>query len=129
MGSGGTIEISSGVDFKAGVNNATYKAYIDFAAKHGIEYVILDEGWAVNLKADLFQVVPEMDFERASGLCRVEKYWINFVGRILCFWNGIWKTCCRYYSELGIKGFKVDFMDRDDQPMVDFHYRGAAIAR
>ena len=35
---------------------------------------------------------------------------------------------CRYYSELGIKGFKVDFMDRDDQPMVDFHYRGAAIA-
>ena len=46
----------SGVDFKAGVNNVTYKAYIDFASKHGIEYVILDEGWAVNLKADLFQV-------------------------------------------------------------------------
>ncbi len=47
------------VDFKAAVNNVTYKAYIDFASKHGIEYVILDEGWAVNLKADLFQVVPK----------------------------------------------------------------------
>ena len=53
----------SGIAFKAGVNNATYKAYIDFAAKHGIEYVILDEGWAVNLKADLFQVVPEIDLK------------------------------------------------------------------
>ena len=53
----------SGVDFKAGVNNATYKVYIDFAAKYGIEYVILDEGWAVNLKADLFKVVPEINLE------------------------------------------------------------------
>ena len=45
-----------GVDFKSGINNETYKYYIDFAADHGIEYVILDEGWAVNKKADLFQV-------------------------------------------------------------------------
>src|SRR5690606_31179751 len=49
-----------GVDFKTGVNNATYKYYIDFASKQGIEYVILDEGWAVNLKADLFKVIPEI---------------------------------------------------------------------
>ena len=51
------------VPFKAGVNTQTYKAYIDFASKHGIEYVILDEGWAVNLQADLFQVVPEIDLK------------------------------------------------------------------
>ena len=50
-----------GVDFKAGINNETYKYYIDFAAEKGIEYVILDEGWAVNKQADLFQVVPEID--------------------------------------------------------------------
>ena len=50
-----------GVDFKSGINNETYKYYIDFAADHGIEYVILDEGWAVNKKADLFQVVPAID--------------------------------------------------------------------
>ena len=46
-----------GVDFVTGVNNDTYKAYIDFAAAHQLEYVILDEGWAVNLQADLMQVV------------------------------------------------------------------------
>ena len=49
------------VDFKSGINNDTYNAYIDFASKNGIEYVILDEGWAVNKKADLMQVVPEID--------------------------------------------------------------------
>ena len=52
-----------GVDFETGVNNDTYKAYIDFASKNGIEYVILDEGWAVNKKADLMQVVPEINLE------------------------------------------------------------------
>ncbi|MDR2005012.1 MAG: glycoside hydrolase family 97 N-terminal domain-containing protein, partial [Prevotella sp.] len=46
-----------GVDFRADINNETYKYYIDFASKYGIEYVILDEGWAVNKKADLFQVI------------------------------------------------------------------------
>ena len=50
-----------GVDFVAGINNDTYKYFIDFAAKYGIEYVILDEGWAVNGEADLFQVIPEID--------------------------------------------------------------------
>ena len=53
----------TGVDFKAGVNNDTYKYYIDFASRNGIEYIILDEGWAVNLKADLFQVVPEINLQ------------------------------------------------------------------
>lgn len=52
-----------GVDFRAGINNPTYKYYIDFAAEHGIEYVILDEGWAVNLQADMMQVIPEIDFQ------------------------------------------------------------------
>lgn len=117
----------SGVDFKAGVNNATYKFYIDFAAKHGIEYVILDEGWAVNLKADLFQIIPEIDLEELVGYADSKN-----VGLIL--WAGYrafdrdLEAVCKYYSELGIKGFKVDFMDRDDQPMVDFHYRAAAMA-
>ena len=49
------------VDFRAGINTETYKYYIDFAAEHGIEYVILDEGWSVNMAADLMQVIPEID--------------------------------------------------------------------
>ncbi len=116
-----------GVDFKTGVNNETYKYYIDFASNHGIEYVILDEGWAVNLKADLFQVVPEIDLKELVRYAESRN-----VGLIL--WAGYYafdrdiEGICKHYSEMGIKGFKVDFMDRDDQPMVDFHRRGAEIA-
>lgn len=59
-----------GVDFEAGINNETYMHYIDFASRHGIEYVILDEGWAVNLKADLFQIVPEIDLKKLTAYAR-----------------------------------------------------------
>ncbi len=114
------------VPFKTGVNNDTYKYYIDFASTHGIEYVILDEGWAVNKKADLFQVVPEINLEELAAYAAKKN-----VGLIL--WAGYWafnrdmEKVCKHYSEMGIKGFKVDFMDRDDQPMVDFHHRAAAM--
>ena len=116
-----------GVDFRTGVNNDTYKYYIDFASANGIEYVILDEGWAVNLQADLFQVVPEIDLEELVRHADEKN-----VGLIL--WAGYWafdrdmEKVCRHYSEMGIKGFKVDFMDRDDQVMVDFHHRAARMA-
>ena len=117
----------SGVDFRAGINNETYEYYIDFAARSGIEYVILDEGWAVNLQADLFQVIPEIDLPRLVEYGRQRG-----VGIIL--WAGYWafekdmEKACRVYSEMGIKGFKVDFMDRDDQPMVRFFRRAAEMA-
>lgn len=114
----------TGVDFKTGVNNETYKAYIDFAAKNNLEYVILDEGWAVNLKADLMQVVDEINLKEL-----VEYGKSRNVGIIL--WAGYYafdcdmEKVCRYYSEMGIKGFKVDFMDRNDQEMVNFVHRAA----
>lgn len=116
-----------GVDFVAGINNDTYKYYIDFAARYGIEYVILDEGWAVNLQADLFQVVPEIDLPALVDYAAARN-----VGLIL--WAGYhafnrdMENVCRTYSEMGVKGFKVDFMDRDDQLMVDFHRRAAETA-
>ena len=116
-----------GVDFKAGINNETYKYYIDFAAEKGIEYVILDEGWAVNKQADLFQVVPEID------LPMLVKYAASKdVGIVL--WAGYaamdknMERVCQHYSEMGVKGFKVDFMDRDDQIVVNFYERMAAVA-
>lgn len=116
-----------GVDFKAGINNETYKYYIDFASTHGIAYVILDEGWAVNLQADLFQVIPEIDIQELVDYGKERG-----VGIIL--WAGYWafnrdmEKVCRHYSEMGVKGFKVDFMDRDDQLMVNFHARAAETA-
>ena len=113
-----------GVDFRAGINNDTYKYYIDFASKHGIEYVIMDEGWAVNLQADLFQVIPEIDLQMLVDYAAERN-----VGIIL--WSGYWafdrdmEKVCKHFSEMGVKGFKIDFMDRDDQIMVDFHRRAA----
>ena len=117
----------SHVDFEAGVNNQTYMAYIDFASRNNIEYVILDEGWAVNKQADLFQVVPEINLEKLVNYARSKN-----VGLIL--WVGYYaferdlEKVCKHYSEMGIKGFKVDFMDRDDQQMVNFYYRAAETA-
>ena len=116
-----------GVDFKSGINNETYRYYIDFASAHGIEYVILDEGWSVNGAADLFQVVPEIDLPML-----VEYASRRNVGLIL--WAGYWafdrdmEKVCEHYSRMGVKGFKIDFMDRDDQYMTAFHRRAAETA-
>lgn len=116
-----------GVDFKTGVNNETYKYYIDFASEHGIEYVILDEGWAVNRQADLMQVIPGIDIPALVAYGRERG-----VGIIL--WAGYhafdrdMEEVCRHYAAMGVKGFKVDFMDRDDQELVNFIYRAAETA-
>lgn len=109
----------TGVDFEAGINNDTYKYYIDFASRYGIEYVILDEGWAVNKQADLMQVVPEIDLPMLVKYARERN-----VGLVL--WAGYkafarnMEGVCRHYADMGIKGFKIDFMDRNDQPMMRF---------
>jgi alpha-glucosidase len=114
----------SGVDFKAGINNQTYKHYIDFAASNNIEYVILDEGWSVNLKADLMQVVPEINLKELIDYGKQKN-----VGIIL--WAGFHaydrdlERISKHYADMGVKGFKIDFMDRDDQMAVDFYYRAA----
>ena len=116
-----------GVDFEAGINNDTYKYYIDFASEHGIEYVILDEGWAVNKQADLMQVVPEIDLPMLCAYAAQKN-----VGLIL--WAGYWafnrdmEGVCKHYSAMGVKGWKIDFMDRDDMEMVQFYEKAAATA-
>lgn len=113
-----------GVDFVAGVNNDTYKFYIDFASANGLEYVILDEGWAVNLQADLMQVVEEIDIKELVDYAAERNVEIILWAGYHAF-NRDMENICRHYSEMGVKGFKVDFMDRDDQEMVEFNYRAA----
>ena len=116
----------SNVPFHAGINNDTYKYYIDFASQHGIEYVILDEGWAVNLKADLMQVVPEINLQELVNYGKARN-----VGIIL--WAGYYafardmENVVKYFADMGVKGFKVDFMNRDDQIMTNFIYRSAEL--
>ena len=96
-------------------------------ADHGIKYVILDEGWAVNGEADLMQVIPEIDLKELVAYGR-EK------GIDIVLWAGYhaferdMENVCRHYANMGVKGFKVDFVDRDDQDAVNFYYKAAALA-
>lgn len=108
------------VDFKAGINTETYKYYIDFASKYGIEYVILDEGWYK--LGNLLNINPEMDIEEIINYGKSKN-----VGIIL--WV-IWKTLDDQLTEAldqfvkwGAAGIKVDFMQRDDQPIVQYYYK------
>lgn len=113
-----------GVDFRAGINNDTYKYYIDFASEHGIEYVILDEGWSVNLAADLMQVIPEINIPELVAYGKSKHVEIILWAGYHAFDRDLEKVV-KHYSDMGVKGFKVDFMDRDDQEIIDFLYRSA----
>ena len=112
-----------GVDFKSGVNTETYKYYIDFASKYGIEYIILDEGWYV--LGDLLRAADDMDVEELFRYAKSKN-----VGIIP--WV-IWKTlddqlpqAMEQFEKWGAVGLKVDFMQRDDQWMVNYYYKIAA---
>jgi alpha-glucosidase len=111
-----------GVNFTSGVNTETYKYYIDFASKYNLDYIILDEGWYE--LGDLMKVVPDIDMEEIVRYGKEKN-----VGIIL--WV-VWKTLDDQFDEAfnqfgkwGIKGIKVDFMQRDDQWMVDYYWRVA----
>lgn len=109
-----------GVDFEAGINTETYKYYIDFASDHGIEYVILDEGWYI--LGDLFDINPDIDIEELIQYAEAKN-----VGIIL--WV-VWKTlddqlheALDRFEKWGVRGIKVDFMQRDDQWMVNYYHK------
>ncbi len=114
-----------GVDFKAGLNTATYRKYIDFAARNGLEYVILDEGWSD--PGDLFKLNPEIDMAGLAAYAAGKK-----VGLVLwCVWLTLDRQMDRaldQFAAWGVRGIKVDFMDRDDQKMVGFYGRCAEAA-
>jgi alpha-glucosidase len=112
----------SHVDFVAGVNTKTYKYYIDFAAANGIEYIIMDAGWS-NFR-DLTQTRQGIDLPAI-----IEHGDKNGVGVIL--WAGWHQLMLRLdevfslYAGMGIRGFKIDFIDRDDQLAVASTYEMA----
>jgi len=116
----------TGVSFEAGINTETYLYYIDFASRYGIEYVILDEGWAMPKQNDLLKVVPEIDLEKLIAYGR-EKHVRLILWAGYCPFVSDMEHTVKHYSEMGIAGFKIDFLDRDDQPMVDFVERAAAL--
>ncbi len=110
-----------GVDFKSGVNTATYKYFIDFAAKNKLEYIIIDEGWT-KTTTNLLEMNPEIDIKELVNYGKKKG-----VGVIL--WV-LWKPLDQkadeildLYKSWGVKGIKVDFMQRNDQYMVDYYER------
>lgn len=110
----------TGLPFKSGVNTDTYKAFIDFASRYKLEYVVLDEGW-YDIKKTILDVVPEIDMQELLSYAKSKN-----VGIIL------WTTSCALeermdqalaqFKEWGVKGLKIDFMQRVDQVMVDWYY-------
>jgi alpha-glucosidase len=109
-----------GVDFKAGINTKTYEYYVDFAAKYGIAYIILDDGWYK--LGNLLEVTPDLNMDELIAYAKQKN-----VGIIL--WAS-WKTlddqlipALDQFEKWGVKGIKVDFMQRSDQIMIDYFYR------
>lgn len=110
------------VTFKSGINLATYKYFVDFASRHGVPYIIMDEGWALDTR-DPFRTNPEVDLPELIRYAK-EKHVGIFV------WLP-WLTVEHHmdlfekFEAWGIVGTKIDFMDRQDQWMIDFYDRVA----
>ena len=111
-----------GVPFKAGINMDTYKYYIDFASRNGLEFIVLDEGWYDPKSGDMLTVIPELDLTEliAYGKSKGVEIVLWTVFNVL---DSQLEAACKKYADMGIKGLKVDFLDRDDQTAVEMVYR------
>ena len=115
------------VGFKPGIDQRTYKYYIDFAARNGLEYVVLDEGWYPVNEGLLMEPVPSLDlpalveYGRERGVRLILWAIFNSVDKQL-------ETVMEHYSKMGIAGFKIDFLDRNDQTAVEMAWRIAESA-
>lgn len=112
-----------GVDFESGLNNDTYKYYIDFASKYGLEYVILDEGWS---KTTLNVAEPNPDIDVPELVAYGKERGVDII--LWSLWTPMWEgapALFDLYREWGVKGVKIDFMQRSDQAMVNFYERVA----
>lgn len=111
-----------GVDFKSGVNTATAKYFIDFASEFGFEYFLFDDGWSE--QGDLFAINPDLDMEEVMVYAK-EK---NVKIMLWVIWNTFEKqmdAAWDQFEKWGISGIKFDFMNRDDQKMVQFYHNVA----
>ena len=118
----GSIPYGPDVNFRSGLNIETYKYFVDFAEKNHLEYILMDEGWA-KTTVDPFTPNPHIDLHELIDYAKSKN-----VGIILWL---TWLTVDRNmnlfetFEKWGIKGVKIDFMDRQDQWMVNFYERAA----
>ena len=124
----------TGVDFASGMNTDTYLYYIDFAAKNNIEYIIIDEGWS-GKESLLEELNPQIDLprliahgkEKGVGII-LWSSWRNLIGNDPLGDISATEKVMKHYADMGIKGFKVDFFDRDDQQVIASAYKMAECA-
>jgi alpha-glucosidase len=111
-----------GVDFRAGINTETYKYYVDFAARYGLSYIILDEGWTA--VGDILKVNPALNMDELVGYAHQKNLgiilWVSWLSL-----DHQLDEALDAYARWGIKGIKVDFMQRDDQLMVNYYEKVA----
>ena len=124
----------TGVDFPSGMNTDTYLYYIDFAAKNRVEYIIIDEGWSG--KESLMEgLSPDIDLKRLIAYGKEKgvgiilwSSWRNLIGSNPLGGIAATEAVMKHYADMGIKGFKVDFFDRDDQQVIASAYQVAECA-
>ena len=119
----------TGVDFRAGINTETYKYFVDFAKKNGLEYIIIDEGWSdpedLLIFSDKMDMAGIIDYAKQNGVGVILwSSWRNLIQR----GHEKMEEIMKHYGDMGVKGFKVDFFDRDDQKTINSVYEVAECA-
>ncbi|MBA4053808.1 MAG: alpha-glucosidase, partial [Marivirga sp.] len=109
-----------GVPFKAGINTDTYKYYIDFASRFGMQFVMLDAGWSDY--DDLFKITAGLDLEAVAAYAKTKNIDLILWTLSMTLDKQLNKAL-EMFSQLGIKAIMTDFMDRDDQKTVNFYSR------
>lgn len=119
----------TGVDFRAGINTDTYKYFVDFAKNNHLEYIIIDEGWSdpedLLIFSDKMDMAGIINYAKENGVGVILwSSWRNLVQR----GNEKMEEIMKHYGDMGVKGFKVDFFDRDDQKAINSVYEIAECA-
>lgn len=108
------------VPFKAGVNTATYKFYIDFAKKFGFNRIMMDAGWS-DVK-DLFKINPDINMDEISAYAKEKNISLSMWTLAMTLSQQL-EPALQQFNKWGVDFIMTDFMDRDDQEMVKFYFR------
>ncbi|HWC97935.1 MAG TPA: glycoside hydrolase family 97 protein [Candidatus Sulfopaludibacter sp.] len=124
---------AEGVPFKTGMNTATMEHYIDFCAESGLPYMLIDAGWAAkgtgqnDSGTDLTHTIAAIDMPAILDYARKRnvRIWL------WAHWSDVereMQEAFPLFERWGVAGVKIDFMNRDDQWMVDYYHRVVKLA-
>lgn len=108
------------VPFKSGINTATYKYYIDFVKRFGFDRIMMDAGWS-NTK-DLFKINPDLDMDAIAAYAKQQGIKLSMWTLAMTL-NQQLDSALKQFQKWGVDFIMTDFIDRDDQPAVNFHTR------